>query len=302
MEDNRFLRMVIITALLASVILGVGGVLAAGQAAPNVGLLRFNPSPATGVTGGTVDVSIVSESVTNIYGVELDVSFDPSVITVVDADAGKGGVQITPGTCPAPDFVASNAADNAAGIISYAATQLNPSLPCAAGEVAAVTFRCTEGLLEKTTTQLTFATTIISDPDGSPIAHDPVNGTVECEANIFFIEGDVALQAWPDPAGVVVVLQDNTGAVADGPVVIGSDGAFELQGLAGSVYTVTASYDRYLGSEAAGVTSSIVGERINLGTTTLRAGDINGDGKINILDISGVAGNFSKQSPTAWTP
>ncbi|UCG24751.1 MAG: hypothetical protein JSW55_01780 [Chloroflexota bacterium] len=293
--------MAVIVALAGMVVLGVSGVLAVDQAAPTVAVVGFDPDPAVGVTGGNVDVSVVSEGATNVYGFEMAVSFDPAVLQVVDADPGNAGVQIAPGICPAPDFVASNTTDNVLGNISYAATQLNPTPPCNGGEAAMITFQCAPGLTQKVVTTLTLVTSIISDPNGNPIPHDPVNGTVECEANVFFIDGEVNLQAWPDPSGVQVVLRNDQGAVEDGPIALGSDGVFQFQGVVNNVYSVEAFFDRYLTHEQAGITSSNVGEHVVIGSTSLRTGDINGDQIVNILDISAVAGNFGKASNQPWT-
>jgi hypothetical protein len=148
---------------------------------------------------------------------------------------------------------------------------------------------------------VTITTSIVSDPDGLPIEHFVQNGTVRCEANIFFIEGAVELQGWPGgPAGVKVDLISE-GNILDSTIVAG-DGAFAFTGNTGQTYSVVASYPRYLTIEQTGITSAIVGQVINLGTGRLPAGDINGDGLVNILDISGVAGNYGKSSPELWLP
>lgn len=111
----------------------------------------------------------------------------------------------------------------------------------------------------------------------------------------FEITGSVALQAWPDPTGVQVTLYDSNGVV-DGPYIVASDGAFILKASNElETYSVVAAYNRYLSAEAEGITATI-----NLGLTTLRAGDINGDGVINILDLTALGGNFNKTSPVTW--
>jgi hypothetical protein len=102
---------------------------------------------------------------------------------------------------------------------------------------------------------------------------------------------------------VKVTLYDAFG-VADGPYIVGPDGTFVLRSNdthPNGVYRVVASYDRYLSSEASGITGS-PGDVIGLPLTTLRAGDINGDGEINILDLTALSGNFGKTSPQAWGP
>lgn len=246
-------------------------------------------SPVVGV-GANVDVDIRLENFTNVYGGQIEMSFDETIVQVT------GGI-LTPGSCPAPDFVVSNSANNATGVISYAVTQLSPTTPCNGGVMAAIDFECVaEGVAD-----VTFTSSLISDADGSPITHTVQNGTVECEQLIIEFVGEVALQSWPDPAGVEVTLYDSQGLV-DGPVVVDSTGIFSLMADDESeTYRVVAAYDRYLSAEAAGLTGT-GGTVINLGLTTLRAGDINGDGVINILDLTALAGNFNKTSPQAWAP
>ena len=65
----------------------------------------------------------------NAYGIDVRATFDPQVVEVVDADPAKDGIQLSPGTFPQPDFVARNVADNQAGTLRYAITQVNPTQP-----------------------------------------------------------------------------------------------------------------------------------------------------------------------------
>jgi hypothetical protein len=80
--------------------------------------------------------------VSELYGVQLHMTFDPEVLEVVDVDAAQDGIQIEPGTVPSPDYVVQNTADNVAGTIDYALTQLPPRAPAAGdGTLARITFR-----------------------------------------------------------------------------------------------------------------------------------------------------------------
>ena len=111
-------------------------------------------------TDFTVDIMV--SDVTGLSGVELGLTFDPSIVAVVDADPGTPGIQIQPGGCPTPDFVVENSADNTTGTISYAATSLSPSLPCdGGGVIASITFH---GLAEGTS-QVHFESWLLSDTD-----------------------------------------------------------------------------------------------------------------------------------------
>ena len=269
-------------------------VLAAGSAGAEpavVPLLWLNPTDPVITIGTTVDVDMQLDDILDVYGVELNLSFDPAILQVT-------GGSLTPATCPQPDFVsADSGADNTAGTIKYAATQLNPTPACDGGVVASINFEC----IAEGESPVTFGSTIISNRNGLPIVHNVQNGTVECQEAVIDIIGTVALQGWPDPTGVAVTLYDTVG-IADGPVIVGSDGAFTLKATDESeTYRVVAQYDRYLDAEASGI-SGTGGYVIDLGLVTLRAGDIDGNGVIDILDLSALGGNFGKSSPQGWLP
>ena len=251
-------------------------------------LLWLNPTYPVATIGGTVDVDRQLEDVTGVYGAEVHLSFDPDILQVT-------GEELTPGTCPQPDIVAANIADNLAGTIDYAASHIWPTPPCDGGVVATINFECiAEGV-----SPVTYNLSEIADLDGFGIPHGTQNGTVECQQVVIDISGTVALQGWPDPSGVAVTLFDSGGG-ADGPVIVGPDGAFNFQANNElETYRVLAEYDRYLSAEATGITG-LPGDVIDLGLATLRSGDFNGDGVINILDLAAVGGNFNKTSPQEW--
>ena len=276
------------------IILCLTAVLAAGSAGAEpavVPLLLLDPAAPVVNVGSTVDVDMRLDDILDVYGVELNLTFDPAIVQVT-------GGSLTPMTCPQPDFVsADSGADNIAGTIKYAATQLNPTPACDGGVVATINFEC----IAEGESPVTFGSTIVSNRNGLEIVHNVQNGTVQCEEAVIDIIGEVALQSWPVPTGVEVTLYD-TGGIADGPVVVGADGKFTLKATDESeTYRVVASYPRYLDAEASGI-SGTGGYVIDLGLVTLRAGDINGDGVIDILDLTALGGNYGKSSPQGWVP
>jgi len=92
--------------------------------------------------GEKATVDLVIEQVSELFGAEIHLTFDPEVLEVVDADRSKEGIQIEPGTLPTPDFVVQNTADNQEGTVDYALTQLKPSEPRSGdGVLARVTFK-----------------------------------------------------------------------------------------------------------------------------------------------------------------
>ena len=78
----------------------------------------------------------------------------------------------------------------------------------------------------------------------------------------------------------------------------GADGYFSLVLPDAEPHTLTADFIHHLAAE----TVVACGESgMSIGTTILRAGDLNEDGKINILDLVMVGGNFGLTEPINWS-
>lgn len=90
-------------------------------------------------TGQPVTVDVIAEGVSNLYGAEIHMRFDPTMVRLEDADSQQDGIQITPGSLLAPDqgFVVANTSDNAAGTAVFAITLVNPAPPVDGGGVVA---------------------------------------------------------------------------------------------------------------------------------------------------------------------
>lgn len=97
------------------------------------------PPAEAPVTGQPVSVDVIAEGVTNLYGAEIHIRFDPTMVRLEDTDPQLDGVQIAPGSLLAPDqgFVVANTTDNAAGTAVFAITLVNPAPPVDGGGVVA---------------------------------------------------------------------------------------------------------------------------------------------------------------------
>ena len=91
--------------------------------------ITLSPAPAL-ITGcQPVKVQIMVNDVLNLYGADVRLSFDPAMLEVVD-DLPNPGINIQPvDTFLTNLWVVKNEADNAAGTVWYAVTQLNPATP-----------------------------------------------------------------------------------------------------------------------------------------------------------------------------
>lgn len=105
-------------------------------------VVRVAPTVVTIPVNGTSDVAVEVVDVEGLYGFDLVLTFDPAVVEVVDANPNRPGVQVSFGTFLDPGLSARDTADNAAGTVRYAMTQLNPSEPKdGTGSLIVVTLR-----------------------------------------------------------------------------------------------------------------------------------------------------------------
>jgi hypothetical protein len=100
----------------------------------------YIPQPAEAlVIGQPVTVDVIAEGVSNLYGAEIHLRYDPTAVRLEDADPQQDGVQLIPGTLLDPDqgFVVANASDAQAGTAVFAITLVNPASPVEGGGVIA---------------------------------------------------------------------------------------------------------------------------------------------------------------------
>lgn len=92
--------------------------------------VRVFPVEGHFAVGHDFQVEVWVENVSGLYGADIQLSFDPTLLAVLDANSAQPGVQVMPrADLLAPDLVVRRDADNGVGTIWYAVTQLNPRLP-----------------------------------------------------------------------------------------------------------------------------------------------------------------------------
>jgi hypothetical protein len=103
---------------------------------------RVYLQPVEGPEGG-LTVEVMAENVTDLYGAEFRLKYDPAVLAVQDDQPDQEGIQVAAGTLLPADqgFVVANQADPAEGTITFAMTLLNPAPPASgSGPLARITF------------------------------------------------------------------------------------------------------------------------------------------------------------------
>jgi hypothetical protein len=88
--------------------------------------VSITPAEAQVRNGETVQLTVQVTDVQGLYGVDITVRYDATTLEVIDANPG-GTVEVTQGTFLDSGTTVLNSADNTAGVIRFAMTQLNPS-------------------------------------------------------------------------------------------------------------------------------------------------------------------------------
>jgi hypothetical protein len=144
-------------------------------------MLKVNPPTLRMRVRQTAQVSLMIDQVTNLYGIELHLRFDPESLQVLDANPDQDGIQIEPGALPSPDFVVLNSVDNQRGTIDYAATQLQPRAP---GEGEGVVARITFQAKQVTDSEIQFEQLLLADTNGKNIDATTQSGQVRVQNSI----------------------------------------------------------------------------------------------------------------------
>ena len=112
---------------LLSVIIFLGGQFspASAQNSAQVGVFQaYEIQP-----GARVEIPIEIRNVQDLYAVDLEIHYDPRILTFEDANPQMDGIQPALGTFLDAGMVLYNTVDPEAGIIRFVMTQVNPSEP-----------------------------------------------------------------------------------------------------------------------------------------------------------------------------
>jgi len=140
-------------------------------------LVYLEPSALTLAPGDTSVVHVHIDNAEDLYGFEVHLEFDPTLIQVTDSNQDTPGVQIDHGDVFNVDksFVVFNRVDNEQGTIIYAITQLAPSEPVTGnGILLSLTVQATSlGISE-----LTLSSVILASEAGESLPVESQNGQI----------------------------------------------------------------------------------------------------------------------------
>lgn len=170
--------------VLSLVLAATAGFSAASAAGPAI--VRPDPVSSQVQVGQIFVVTVYLQDIVDVYGADVRMCFDPTLLQVQDSDAAAPGVQIQPlSSFMQPGFIIKREAQNDAdaarencptgGLAWYAFTQLNPAEPkSGSGAIAAVTFRG----LKAGTSPLTIEYRKVANRDGVEIPTARQDGSV----------------------------------------------------------------------------------------------------------------------------
>ena len=301
---------------------------AAGSGDPDTTVAVTDASMNIGAEATSeIKVSIVNAETdpTELRGVEVHLTFDPTIVEVVSVTPSAA---LFDGTLQ----IGQNQFDNAAGTIDFAVAQSNgtPVYNATDAAIATITWR---GLASGETVVTVAGNTLMSDPEGYAIAVDTsVPGTVVVDHMAGCMTGSVQLQGRYTHSGAAVTAEKDGVVVAS--ATTDADGNFRLENLSPDTYEVYAEMYGYLDTfQGSGVQVGAGEACTDLGATKLLGGDVapqdpepdntidigdityiafrfrgadltadvNGDGVVNILDLTMAAANFGRVGPTLWS-
>ena len=92
-------------------------------------VVQINPAQRTMAAGETAEITVAVSNVTDLYGFDVLLKYDPQVLEVQDMDPNKKGIQVAQGVFLDAGLVAINSVDPVQGEIHFVMTQINPSTP-----------------------------------------------------------------------------------------------------------------------------------------------------------------------------
>lgn len=269
---------------------------------PSVVPVTINPPSQTiDLCGTPPDISsiIAVENVTNLRGVQLAVSYDPSFIQVIDAfRRPRPPVQVAYNSAFNP--VSVNLVNTRQGEILFAAassTSLNGHT-----DLIFIDWRL-QGRIGQTSI---IVTPVLTDASGKPIEAAPAQGTLTILINSVCTQGMVNLQGRTDHSGITIsnAAGEQTSSYPNG--------LFALNNGVGLTFAFPGYLSAQLESAAAMASpiTLLAGDTNNdkvinifdlaylaqYYLSTNSTADLNGDGVVNILDLTMVAGNYGKHN------
>ncbi len=232
-------------------------------------------------------MQIQVQNVANLAVVEMEITYDPAIIQVIDADAARSGVQVRVDTVFDVDDIFTNEVDTARGIIRFGAGVIGEPVINGSSGLIAIDWRPQR----VGSSAVTIQSLTLTNAAGQPINTPVLNGEVVVGFVPNCLTGTVALEGRSAHGGVTVTNAegDRTTTLPDGAFSIPASNSLSLEhpGFVPAQVDLTQ------------ILAAVGEQQITLQRVTLPAGDINGDNTVNILDMAYLARHYGTSNPLA---
>lgn len=269
-----------IIALLALLLLAPAPMLAQSPEPPAVTLRLITPI----TPGQPVDVAVVAVNVPQpgLFGGQFELYFNPAHLRPI-------GSSLSPGADIAPAAVARTHWSE--GRLAYALSRQNDAGNLA-GEVTLATLSF-EPIVSNIQTDLTLANVVLGARGGAPLRvtqTSPLRLALADTGGSF--TGQIVVEGAPRQPGPVITATRNDSLTFNQTVAAG--GEFTLANLPSGKYTLSIEKPGYLAATCAAATA---GPATRLAPLTLRAGDVDGSGLIDVADAVALSGMMNSPAP-----
>jgi len=285
-------RLIVVTVLV--LLLGLPPTAVSAQASAAISFTF--PTPNTFNVGDEVSFDLII-TVNNVdpgvSGADIYVKYDPEVVRV---PASPNSVaEARPDFFGASNFSVNEVTQCPDGTLSCIHLVVaGPAQATHSGAVARFHFVGKA----RGTTCFSVVKSTLANANGFPVSHSTPKEqcvTVESPSEVTGTALRQGSPAYPNPGMGTLACSSVTatnGSKSFGPLNTDVNGKFKFGKLPNGTYAFRVTYPGYLASEKIGV---IVNQKhVDLGATTLRGGDVNGDNAVNILDIGAVISKFGK--------
>ncbi|MBC7265227.1 MAG: right-handed parallel beta-helix repeat-containing protein [Chloroflexi bacterium] len=250
-------------------------------------------APAT-VREGENFTAYIKTDTHHLYGVQFDLTFDPTKLQVVSLADG--------------DFKASGESvktyDNVAGTVHYHYSRQAPDAEYDAtgGVILGITFQAQDisGSSQSATIDLQDASVRLGAKGGINIYVDSVTDDSVLILGTTTVSGVVDLQGRDNDSGAVVDPEPGqTYGYDPAPYTTGAWGTYSFANMTDDTYKFTVEMTRYLDAYKDVV---VGGETLDLGTVKLLGGDADDSDTIDISDLTIIGGQFGKSGSDITDP
>ncbi len=130
--------------------------------------------------GAAVEVPVEIRNARDVYALDIEIQFDPAVVSAEDADPSSAGIQMGLGEFLDPGLLLFNQVDMEKGLVRFAMSQVNPSEPKSGSGILFVIYF--KGIKEGTS-PLEVINLQVASRDGLEIPSSPVDSTLTVRAD-----------------------------------------------------------------------------------------------------------------------